>query len=58
MIHQGIVADACPQALASLIYGSLAEAAFWIADGDEGKARLVKGTAALELLLRGLLLQR
>ena len=58
LIHQGIVADACPQALASLIYGSLAEAAFWIADGDEGKARLVKGTAALELLLRGLLLTR
>ncbi|NHQ90017.1 TetR/AcrR family transcriptional regulator [Janthinobacterium lividum] len=58
LIHQDIVADACPQALASLIYGSLAEAAFWIADGDEGNARLVKGTAALELLLRGLLLQR
>ena len=58
LIHQGIVADACPQALASLIYGSLAEAAFWIADGDEGNARLVKAVAALELLLRGLLLQR
>lgn len=57
LIHQGIVADACPQALASLIYGSLAEAAFWIADGDEGNARLIKGTAALELLLRGLLLK-
>lgn len=58
LIHQGIVADACPQALASLIYGCLAEAAFWIADGDEGNARLVKAVAALELLLRGLLLQR
>ena len=58
LIHQGIVADACPLALASLIYGSLAEAAFWIADGDEGNARLVKAVAALELLLRGLLLQR
>ena len=58
LIHQGIVADACPQALASLIYGSLAEAAFWIADGDEGNARLVKAVAALELLLRGLLLKR
>ncbi|STR27598.1 DNA-binding transcriptional repressor AcrR [Janthinobacterium lividum] len=58
LIHQGIVVDACPQALASLIYGSLAEAAFWIADGDEGNARLVKAVAALELLLRGLLLQR
>ena len=58
LIHQCIVADACPQALASLIYGSLAEAAFWIADGDEGNARLVKAVAALELLLRGLLLKR
>ncbi|KAB8063748.1 TetR/AcrR family transcriptional regulator [Janthinobacterium violaceinigrum] len=58
LIQQGIVADACPEALASLIYGSLAEAAFWIADGDEGNARLIKGIAALELLLRGLLLKR
>ncbi|MED5596080.1 TetR/AcrR family transcriptional regulator [Janthinobacterium sp. P210006] len=58
LIQQGIVADACPEALASLIYGSLAEAAFWIADGEEGNARLIKGIAALELLLRGLLLKR
>ena len=58
LIHQGIVADASPQALASLIYGSLAEAAFWIADGDEGQARLIRGIAALDLLLRGLLVKR
>lgn len=58
LIQQGIVVDACPEALASLIYGSLAEAAFWIADGEEGNARLIKGIAALELLLRGLLLKR
>lgn len=58
LIQQGIVADACPEALASLIYGSLAEAAFWIADGEEGNVRLIKGIAALELLLRGLLLKR
>ena len=58
LIHQGIVADASPRALASLIYGSLAEAAFWIADGDEGTARLIEGVAALELLLRGLLVKR
>lgn len=58
LIQQGIVADASPRALASLIYGSLAEAAFWIADGDEGNARLIKAVAALELLLRGLLLKR
>jgi AcrR family transcriptional regulator len=58
LIAQGIVADACPQALASLIYGSLAEAAFWIADGDDGSTRLTKGLAALDLLLRGLLVHR
>lgn len=58
LIHQGIVADASSRALASPIYGSLAEAAFWIADGDEGNARLMQGIAALELLLRGLLRER
>ena len=54
LIQQGVVAKADPQALASLIYGSLAEAAFWIADGDDADARLARGIAALELLLRGL----
>ncbi|WP_323641417.1 TetR/AcrR family transcriptional regulator [Pectobacterium carotovorum] len=57
LIRQGVVADADPQALASLIYGSLAEAAFWIAEGEEGNARLTQGVAALELLLRGLLIK-
>lgn len=55
LIQQGVVAEADAQALASLIYGSLAEAAFWIADGENGNARLARGSAALELLLRGLL---
>ncbi|MGJ7541460.1 TetR/AcrR family transcriptional regulator [Variovorax sp. LT1R16] len=58
LIQQGMVAEADPQALASLIYGSLAEAALWIADGDDGDARLARGVAALELLLRGLLVKR
>ncbi|WP_338001558.1 hypothetical protein [Alcaligenes nematophilus] len=40
-----------------MIYGSLAEAAFWIAQGEDGDARLVKGLAALDLLLRGLLIK-
>ncbi|MBL0907926.1 TetR/AcrR family transcriptional regulator [Pectobacterium carotovorum] len=57
LIRQGAVADVDPQALASLIYGSLAEAAFWIAEGEEGNARLAQGVAALELLLRGLLVK-
>ncbi|MFJ5371082.1 TetR/AcrR family transcriptional regulator [Pectobacterium versatile] len=57
LTRQGVVADADPQALASLIYGSLAEAAFWIAEGEEGNVRLTQGVAALELLLRGLLVK-
>ena len=54
LIDQGVVEDADPQALASLIYGSLAEAAFWIADGEESDNRLTQGITALNLLLRGL----
>ncbi|MFP3515238.1 TetR/AcrR family transcriptional regulator [Pseudomonas sp. SIMBA_077] len=57
LMQQGVIAEASPQALASLIYGSLAEAAFWIADSDEGCTRLAQGTAGLELLLRGLLIK-
>jgi len=55
LIQRGVVAHADAQALASLIYGSLAEAAFWIAEGDDGDARLARASAALDLLLRGLL---
>ncbi|KAG1262218.1 hypothetical protein G6F66_014317 [Rhizopus arrhizus] len=54
LIAQGVVTPVDAQALASLIYGSLAEAAFWIAEGEDGDARLAQATAALELLLRGL----
>ncbi|AIR90712.1 TetR/AcrR family transcriptional regulator [Pseudomonas cremoricolorata] len=55
LMQQRVVAHADAQALASLIYGSLAEAAFWIAEGEEGAARLQRCSAALDLLLRGLL---
>ncbi|GKS92215.1 hypothetical protein [Acidovorax sp. SUPP2539] len=58
LIQQGVVDRADPQALASLIYGSLAEAAFWIADGEDGNARLAQAVDALELSLRGLLVKR
>ncbi|ELQ8316741.1 TetR/AcrR family transcriptional regulator [Pseudomonas aeruginosa] len=58
LIQQGVVGEAGPQALASLIYGSLAEAAVWIADGDDGNARLARAMVALDLLLRGLLVKR
>lgn len=57
LMQQGIVADADAQALALLIYGSLAEAAFWIADGEDGNAHLAHSTSALDLLLRGLLIK-
>ncbi|MBY8947204.1 TetR/AcrR family transcriptional regulator [Pseudomonas sp. SH10-3B] len=57
LIQQGIVVDVNPQALALLIYGSLAEAAFWIADSEEGDKRLAQSVVALELLLRGILVK-
>jgi AcrR family transcriptional regulator len=60
LMGQGVVEQADSQALASLIYGCLAEAAFWVADGDgeDGPARLARGTVALDILLRGLLRKR
>lgn len=57
LMRHGVVDQADPQALASLIYGSLDEAAFWIAQGEDGPARLAQGVAALELLLRGMLVR-
>lgn len=58
LMAQGLIAEAHPQALASLIYGSLAETAFWIADGNDNQTRLAQGQAALDLLLQGLLIRR
>ena len=58
LMQNGIVAPADPQALASMIYGSLAEAAFWIAEGEDGNTRLAQGVVALELLLRGMLIKQ
>lgn len=57
LIQQGIVADVNPQALALLIYGSLAEAAFWIADSEDGDKQLAQSVVALELLLGGILVK-
>lgn len=57
LMAQGIVAPADARALASLIYGSLAEAAFWIAEGDDGAARMEQAAVGLDLLLRGLLVR-
>lgn len=55
LIEQGVITQADPQALALLIYGSMTEAAFWIAESDEGPTRLKHALTALDLLLRGLL---
>jgi AcrR family transcriptional regulator len=55
LILQGVVVEADAQALASLIYGSLAEAAAWIAEAEDGAARLAQASMALDLLLRGVL---
>ncbi|MFK0091911.1 TetR/AcrR family transcriptional regulator [Pseudomonas sp. NPDC090592] len=55
LIDQGVVANAHAQALAALIYGSLAEAAVWIAEAEDGHSRLAQATAALELLMQGML---
>lgn len=55
LIAQGVVVDVHAHALASLIYGSLVEAAVWIADAEDGNERLSQAFTALELLLRGIL---
>jgi len=57
LIQQGIIAEVNSRALASLLYGSLAEAAVWIAEGDDGNQRLTQSLPALELLLGGLLIK-
>ncbi|QPF72991.1 TetR/AcrR family transcriptional regulator [Roseateles sp. DAIF2] len=53
LMQQGLIAEANAQALATMVYGSLAEAACWIAEEGGGDARLAQGLATLELLLRG-----
>ena len=55
LMAQETLVDTDPQALARLIHGSLTEASLWIADGEDGEARLAKSSAALDMLLRGLL---
>ncbi|NIF16268.1 TetR/AcrR family transcriptional regulator [Pantoea sp. Cy-639] len=55
LVEEGVMVQAEPQALTALIYGSLAEAAVWIAAGEDGDARLAQGLQALDLMLNGLL---
>jgi len=54
LVRQGTLVQVDAQVLASLIYGSLAEAAFWIADGEHGDNRLDRAITALAFLLSGL----
>ncbi|WP_367597473.1 TetR/AcrR family transcriptional regulator [Pseudomonas fulva] len=55
LVLQGVFIDIHAQALAALIYGSLAEATVWIAEVEEGGQRLAQATQAFESLLRGVL---
>lgn len=55
LIEEKIVVALDPQALARLIYGSLAEAAVWIAETEAGDERLAQASEALGVLLRGIL---
>lgn len=55
LVLQGVFIDIHAQALAALIYGSLAEATVWIAETEEGEQRLAQATQAFESLLRGAL---
>lgn len=54
MIHGGIIAETDPEALALLIFGSLAEASGWIAGGNDSSARLSRAKNALNILLQGI----
>ncbi|WP_110970935.1 TetR/AcrR family transcriptional regulator [Pseudomonas huaxiensis] len=55
LIAEKTVVALDPQALARLIYGSLAEAAVWIAETEAGDERLAQASEALGVLLRGIL---
>lgn len=55
LMLQGVLVQAQAQALAVLIYGSLAEATVWIAEAENGDTRLAQASQAFDLLLRGVL---
>lgn len=54
LMHTGIVVTSSPEALALMIYGSLVEAAFWIAESENSKNCLAQALEAMELLLQGI----
>lgn len=55
LMLQGVLVQTQAQALAVLIYGSLAEATVWIAEAENGDTRLAQASQAFDLLLRGVL---
>ncbi|MGO1767220.1 MAG: TetR/AcrR family transcriptional regulator [Advenella sp.] len=55
LMQQGVLVKTDPEALTSLLYGSLAEAAVWIAQAEHGAARMKQAHVAFQLLLQGLL---
>ncbi|MGE8409897.1 MAG: TetR/AcrR family transcriptional regulator [Pseudomonas sp.] len=57
LIEEKTVLALAPAALARLIYGSLAEAAVWIAEVENGDERLAQASDALDTLLRGVLVR-
>jgi len=57
LMQQGVVVKTDPQVLTAFIYGGLAEAAVWIAQAEDGKARLKQANSTLQLLLQGLLIR-
>jgi len=57
LVQQGVLVEAQAQALAALIYGSLAEATVWIAQAENGDERLAQVSQAFDLLLCGVLKQ-
>lgn len=54
LMQLGIVVQSDPEALALMIYGSLAEAAFWIAESENSKDHLTQALSAMEVLLQGI----
>ncbi|MDG9882884.1 TetR/AcrR family transcriptional regulator [Pseudomonas sp. GD04058] len=54
LIEQSAIVGVDAEALARMVHGSLTEAAFWIARGEDDAARLEQAGAALDLLLRNL----
>lgn len=57
LVQNGVIKSIDTHALAFLINGGLAEAAYWISQGDS-QQRLKKSVDAIDMLLSGLLLTK